>query len=97
MTPTMPEQPSIFDGPFLTAEDDPRLKSQLNRVFEYLRDGEPRTLGQIHQAVGGSITGVSARIRDLRKKRFGGYDVETVNHGGGVFTYRLVPANGGES
>jgi hypothetical protein len=90
MTPTMPEQPSIFDGYYVTAADDGRLLNQLERIFYLMRDGEARTVEQIHRIVGGTQTGVSARLRDLRKAKFGGYDIATLDHGGGHFTYRLV-------
>lgn len=90
MTPTMPEQPSIFDGYYVTAADDGRLLNQLERIFYLMRDGQPRTVEQIHRIVGGTQTGVSARLRDLRKAKFGGYDIATLDHGGGHFTYRLV-------
>lgn len=90
MTPTMPEQPSIFDGYYVTAADDGRLLNQLERIFYLMRDGEARTVEQIHRVVGGTQTGVSARLRDLRKAKFGAYDIATLDHGGGHFTYRLV-------
>jgi|DEB0MinimDraft_6_1074348.scaffolds.fasta_scaffold15051_6 predicted transcriptional regulator len=90
MTPTMPDQPSIFDGYYVTAADDGRLLNQLERIFYLMRDGQPRTVAQIHAIVGGTQTGVSARLRDLRKAKFGAYEIVTNDHGGGHFTYRLV-------
>ena len=66
MTPTMPDQPSIFDGYYVTAADDGRLLNQLERIYFLMRDGQPRTVAQIHAIVGGTQTGVSARLRDLR-------------------------------
>ena len=86
----MPDQPSIFDGPYVTEDDDPRLKTQLGRVFALMRDGKPRTLHEIHAAAGGSAAGISARLRDLRKSKFGGFEIITENHGAGRFTYQLV-------
>lgn len=90
MSPTMPDQPSIFDGPYVTEDDDTRLKTQLGRVFALMRDGKPRTLHEIHSAAGGSAAGISARLRDLRKSKFGGFEIITENHGAGRFTYQLV-------
>jgi hypothetical protein len=90
MTPTMPDQPSIFDGYYVTAADDGRLLNQLERIYYLMRDGQPRTVAQIHAIVGGTQTGVSARLRDLRKAKFGAYEIVTNDHGGGHFTYRLV-------
>ena len=90
MTPTMPDQPSIFDGYYVTAADDGRLLNQLERIFYLMRDGQPRTVAQIHAIVGGTQTGVSARLRDLRKAKFGAFEIATNDHGGGHFTYRLA-------
>ena len=82
-----------FDGPDLTAQDTERLSSQLLRVERLMRDGEWRSLAQIALEVGGSEAGVSARLRDLRKPRFGGWRVERrkVYCESGWFEYRLLP------
>lgn len=56
--------------------DGPRLARQLNRVKTLMLDGHWRTLRQIAYVVGGSEAGISARLRDLRKPKFGGYLVE---------------------
>jgi hypothetical protein len=82
-----------FDGPDLTAQDTERLSSQLLRVERLMRDGKWRSLAHIAVDVGGSMTGVSARLRDLRKPRFGGWRVERrkVHCESGWFEYRLLP------
>jgi hypothetical protein len=83
-----------FDGPDVTAKDAERLSSQLLRVERLMQDGEWRTLASIASAVGGSEAGVSARLRDLRKPRFGGYQVERrriVRFSLGLWQYRLRP------
>jgi hypothetical protein len=54
-----------------------------------MADGNWRTLGQIAALVGGSEASVSARLRDLRKKRFGGYDIERKHVGDGLWSYRM--------
>lgn len=41
-----------------------------------MSDGEWRTLHEIAQITGGTTQSVSARLRDLRKVKFGGYLVE---------------------
>jgi hypothetical protein len=83
-----------FDG--ITYEeslDKHRLNCQLRKVFDFMRDSKWYTLREIALAVGGSESGVSARLRDFRKPRFGGHTVERRRVDGGLFQYRLV-ANG---
>ena len=82
-----------FDGETAEECDRPRLNTQLRNVFDFMRPGGPHTLGEIAEAVGGSEAGVSARLRDFRKARFGGHVVERRRVEGGLFEYRLV-ANG---
>jgi hypothetical protein len=53
-------------------------------------DGTWRTLEGIRSTVGGSEAGISARLRDLRKPRFGGYGVERRRVSGGLFEYRVL-------
>ena len=73
------------------ARDRYRLKKQLGRVYEVMSDGEWRTLFEISALTGGDPqASVSARLRDLRKERFGGYDVDHRCKGGGTGEYRLL-------
>ena len=79
-----------FDGAtFQTERDGERLRSQLQRVRDLMIDGQWRTLQQIARQVGGSEAGVSARLRDLRKPRNGGYTVERKYIADGLYEYRL--------
>ena len=81
-----------FDGATIEpAQDTARLAGQLERVKALMLDGRWRTLAQIAAAVEGSEAGVSARLRDLRKPRFGGYQVDRDRLAGGLFTYRVRP------
>lgn len=81
------------DGPDLTPADQLRLGTQLARVQTLMGDGRWRTLAQIAAIVGGSEAGVSARLRDLRKDKFGAHRVERHRtHSAGLWYYRLVPA-----
>lgn len=73
--------------------DGPRLESQLEKVRELMGDGSWRTLQEIQKAVGGSEAGISARLRDLRKERFGSYVVNRRRLGDpslGLFQYQLL-------
>jgi len=81
-----------FDGvTFDQAEDGPRLTTQLDRVRELMSDGRWHSLRWLADAVGGSEAGVSARIRDLRKVRFGARTVDRKRIDGGLWMYRLKP------
>jgi hypothetical protein len=79
-----------FDGKtFEPARDGQRLTTLFHKVFALMSDGRFRTLQEIQALTGGSEASVSARLRDFRKPRFGGHDVERRAVGNGLFTYRL--------
>jgi hypothetical protein len=79
-----------FDGTtYDPARDAARLGGQLQRVFDLMRDGEWRTLAEVARAVGGTEAAVSARLRDLRKPRFGSHTVERQHVSGGLWQYRM--------
>jgi hypothetical protein len=73
--------------------DDARLTGQIERVFELMKDGRWRTLGEIETATGDPQASISAQLRHLRKARFGGHDVEKRPRGDrdrGLYEYRLL-------
>mgnify|MGYP000511744237 CR=1 FL=1 len=78
-----------FDGPAIEPEDVPRLGRQLEAVRALMADGRWRTLAEIQESVGGSEAGVSARLRDLRKPKFGGLTVARKRDEYGVYWYRI--------
>ena len=83
----------MFDGETFDFERDfNRLDSQLNRVFALMKDGKWRTLREIADACAPATeTSISARIRDLRKEKFGEYKVlSTPTDRAGVWKYKLV-------
>ena len=74
-----------FDGEtFEEKLDGPRLTLQLERVREYMLDIFPKwlSLAEISELLEQKYNAkfppqsVSARLRDLRKKKFGGYTVD---------------------
>ena len=69
--------------------DEARLSGQLKRVRDLMSDGRSRTLAQIAQEVGSSEASVSARLRDLRKPRFGLFTVHRHRIGKGLYCYQL--------
>lgn len=75
------------------ALDQIRLTGQLGRVLALMRDGQWRTLNEIYRVVGGSEAAISARLRDFRKPKFGGHQVDARRRTQGLWEYRLVLAD----
>lgn len=89
------ERKAHFDGATYDPEKDfRRLDSQLGRVYRLMRDGKWRTLREIAMLVNGSEAGVSARLRDLRKPKFGGYTLQSKRRFDSLWIYRLEDTNG---
>jgi hypothetical protein len=81
-----------FDGAtYQPGRDRVRLNAQLTRVMDAMAGGQWHTLHQLSQATGDPESSVSARLRDLRKARFGGHVVERNYFGNGLFAYRFIP------
>jgi hypothetical protein len=70
--------------------DGERLHKQHNRVLALMRDQAWRTLSEISDATGDPPASVSARLRDLRKPKFGAHTVERKYIGDGLFVYRVI-------
>lgn len=87
-----PDQPPMrFDGTTINpALDTVRLGRALQAVKEALSDGTWWTLAELAARCQCSEAGVSARLRDLRKARFGGHNIEAERCGtSGLWRYRL--------
>lgn len=86
----------LFDGEtFDPYRDGARLQNALGRVALVMKDGKWRTLEQIAEAVKDtgfeiSEAGISARLRDFRKAKFGSHVVERERVSGGLWRYRVV-------
>lgn len=90
-----PESGRAFDGAtYEPKRDYVRLKGQMLRVFEIMKDGRWHTLSELSTKVEGSEAGVSARLRDLRKSRFGSRQIERDHVSHGLFRYRMVLQDG---
>jgi hypothetical protein len=73
--------------------DHDRLKAQLYRVLDLMRDREWRTLFEIAGVTGDPPQSVSARLRDFRKEKFGSHTVNRRRRGPaelGLFEYQLI-------
>lgn len=80
-----------FDGyTYEHDRDGARLGDQMMAVLSVMADGQWRTLKQLAAAVDAPEASVSARLRDLRKPRFGGHRVERRYVCKGCFTYQLI-------
>jgi hypothetical protein len=81
----------MFSGQtYEPALDNQRLSTQLDAVFAVMADGRWRTLREIAVATNKPEASVSARLRDLRKTRFGAWNVERERVSGGLFRYRVA-------
>ncbi len=76
--------------------DKARLNRQASKVFNLMRDSNWRTLAQIAMALCEPEASISARLRDLRKTRFGGHIVERESVVGGLYRYRLIVVEAAE-
>ncbi len=82
----------LFDGPLDTDDPillrEPRLKRQLVQVYELLLLDD-LTLEELSAKTNAPTSSVSARIRDLRKPRFGGFRVDREHLSNGLYRYML--------
>ena len=79
----------LFDGPHLTQIDQRRLNTALGRVEAFMADFQWRILAEIAEACDCSEAGASARLRDLRKRKFGNHQVDARRRTQGVWEYRV--------
>ena len=89
----------MFDGATYDRDrDGKRLTGQLEAVAHILATHEwvelPELVAKVRMCVGGHVTdsGVTARVRDLRKEKFGGHVIysRAARFGGGVWEYRMA-------
>lgn len=84
-----------FNGPeYDPKHDKVRLTGQIQRVWDCMRDGRWRTLGEISAVTRDPPASVSAQLRHLRKEKFGAHVVERRARGDrdrGLYEYRLLP------
>ena len=79
-----------FDGStFEPDRDQSRLQVQLSAVRRVMFDGRWHTLSEISKIVGAPESSVSARLRDLRKAKFGQYTIDRAHISGGLWQYRM--------
>lgn len=86
----MDQKPRFNGADYVPGRDNPRLTSQLQRIWNLMSDGSWRTLHQIGEATEDPEASISAQLRHLRKERFGAHQVERRHIGNGLYEYRLV-------
>lgn len=87
----MTQEELRFDGADYSPDrDNPRLKGQLLRVWDVMKDGQWRTLRQIADITHDPEASISAQLRHLRKDRFGAHQIEREYTDNGLYKYRLV-------
>lgn len=79
-----------FDGTtYEPKKDKVRLNQQLQLVFDCMKDGKWRSLQEIAGIIKKPEASISARLRDLRKLRFGAHTVERRRRTDSCFEYSL--------
>ena len=85
---------NLFDGVTIDKMlDNGRLLAQMDRVKQLMESRGWMTLQEIAAEVNAPEASVSARLRDLRKQRHGGFIVERRRRGEpsrGLFEYRIA-------
>jgi hypothetical protein len=80
-----------FDGTtYDPPKDHKRLTKQLERVYEVVKAGKWYTLAEISAITGDPEGSISARLRDLRKSKFGSHDIRKKREGN-TFSYTCLP------
>src|SRR6185369_16113064 len=75
------ELPNFDGNTYERQHDHVRLGRQFLLVRDLMSDGAWRTLQEIGNETGEQQASISARLRDLRKEKFGGYSVERRRRG----------------
>lgn len=68
--------------------DGPRLLTALERIRDGMADGKWRTLKAVAALGFCSEAGASARLRDLRRPKWGSHAIESRRVHGGLWEYR---------
>jgi hypothetical protein len=86
-------EPHFNGSDYQPTFDYNRLTGQLKSIWDLMKDGKWRTLGEIEVATGHPSASISAQLRHLRKPRFGSYQVNKRARGDrskGLFEYQVL-------
>lgn len=84
---------STFGPSYDEKLDGKRIATQMKNIFDLMKDGVWRSLNEISTKTNYSTASISAQLRHLRKKKFGGYEIQKQRSGNpenGLFVYRLL-------
>lgn len=85
----------IFDGSdYEHKRDYERLNNQIGKIFNLMKDGKWRTLSDIAKLTESPESSASAQLRNLRKRKFGGYTINKQHIKNGLFAYQLELGEG---
>lgn len=90
-TTSLPRTLPDHDGATYDRERDKvRLNAQQRRIFDVMSCGYWYKLHEIAAQTNDPEASVSARLRDLRKAKFGGHEIERRYVGDGLWEYRMI-------
>jgi len=75
---------------FNTERDLARLDNAMGRIWTFIQDGNWHTLAELSAVGECSEACASARLRDLRKAKFGSYQINRSHCGKGLWKYRFA-------
>lgn len=85
---------NTFDGDtFDEARDETRLRNQLERVYDVMKDADWISLHDIAVITKDPESSISAQLRNLRKEKFGGHVIDR-RYENGCYEYKLVQDGG---
>lgn len=94
MSAELPRNPRFDGDDYVPRRDDPRLTTQLQRIWNLMCDGRWRTLEAISASTGDPPASISAQLRHLRKSRFGAHEVGRRYLGRGLYEYQVAREQG---
>ena len=85
------QQELQFDGAdYVKERDYERLVKNHFKLRELMKDCVYRTLREISSFTGIPEASVSAGLRDFRKEKFGGHELNKRYEGNGLYSYQLI-------
>ena len=84
-------QTATFDGAdYDHKRDSARLTSQIETIFNLMRDGKFRSVAEIGRLTGYPENSIQAQLRNLRKARFGSHTLNRKHIKNGFNLYQIV-------